>query len=253
MKAFAALYLATARQFLRDRMAILFTMLLPLLMAVFFGLIFAKEQPLNLTEVAAEAIPQAQLYVPGMLSLAILWLGVFGTAPPLVEMREKQILRRVSATPLRLTTLLAAQVAFRLSTGMAQAVLLVGYGLLVYRMEIVGGWLPLVGTTVLGSMLFITLGFLLANLAKSSDAVVAIGQVVQFPMMFLSGILFPIEMLPDFLRPVSAAMPLTYLGDALRQIMLGTAPLYPLWLNFTVLGGVLIALLILSVRFFRWE
>jgi len=238
MKAFAALYKATARQFLRDRMAILFTMLLPVMMAGFFGLIF-KEQPAS--------------YIPGMLALAILWLGVFGVAPPLVQMREQQVLRRVSATPLKRSTFLAAQVAWRVTTGLLQAVIMLLFGMLALGLKLSGNPLLMVAMTLLGTLVFVTLGFLLAGLARSSESVVAIGQGVQFPMMFLSGTLFPLEMLPDFLRPVTAAMPLTYLTDGLKQTMLNAPPLYPLWLDFTVLGGALLLLLLLATRYFRWE
>jgi len=72
-------------------------------------------------------------------------------------------------------------------------------------------------------------------------------------MMFLSGTLFPLDALPQFLRPVANAMPLTYLGDALKQTMLGAPALLPLWVDFAVLGGCLVVLAVLAVRFFRWE
>ncbi|HYG60631.1 MAG TPA: ABC transporter permease [Symbiobacteriaceae bacterium] len=243
MKAFSALYAATAREFLRDKMAILFTLLLPLIMAAFFGLIFRGGD-----------ITQAMSYVPGMLALGFLWLGVFGVAPPLVQMREQQILRRLGATPLRRSTLMAAQVAWRLTVGLIQAALLITYGFAVYHMVIPAGqWLPLVGAILLGGAVLVSLGFLLASLAKSNESVVGLGQVVQFPMMFLSGILFPMEMLPSFLRPAVNAMPVTYLGDALRQTMLGTPGLFALWVDFAVLAGCLVLFSGLSVRFFRWE
>jgi ABC-2 type transport system permease protein len=61
--------------------------------------------------------------------------------------------------------------------------------------------------------------------------------VVSFPMMFLSGIFFPVEMMTEFMRPVLNAMPLTYLGDSLCWIMLRVAPLHPHYLNRAVLGG----------------
>lgn len=197
-------------------------------------------------------IPLAQLYVPGMLSMAILWLGVFGVAPPLVQQREQQVLRRIGATPVSRLTFMGAQIAWRLTTGLMQGALLVGYGLVAYRMY-VGSPLLTLAAVVLGSAVLIALGLLLAGIARSSESVVALGQVVQFPMMFLSGILFPIELLPDFLRPVANALPLTYLGDALRQTMLGAPALFPLWVDFAVLGGCLIVLSGLAVRFFRWE
>ncbi len=238
MTAFTTLYQATARQFLRDRMAILFTVLLPVIMAGFFGLIF-KDDP--------------SAYIPGMLGVAILWLGVFGVAPPLVQMREQQVLRRISATPLKRSTFLAAQVAWRVTTGMLQAVIMLLFGMLALDLKIDGSPLLLTAMTLLGTLVFVTMGFLLAGLSKSNESVVAIGQVVQFPMMFLSGTLFPLEMLPDFLRPVAGAMPLTYLADGLKQTMLNAPPLYPLWLDFTVLGGALLLLVLLAIRFFRWE
>lgn len=238
MKALGALYLAAAREFMRDRMAILFTVLLPLLMAGFFGLIFRAEQA---------------LYVPGMLTLAFLWLGIFGVAPPLVQMREQQILRRLGATPLKRSTLLGAQIGWRLTTGLIQAAVLVAFGMLAYGMKIAGSWALLLGAVVLGAAVLISMGFLLAGLARSNDSAVALGQAVQFPMMFLSGILFPLEMLPEFLTPVTRVMPLTYLGDALRQTMLAAPPLFPLWVDFAVLGGCLLLFSGLAVWFFRWE
>ncbi|HYF92775.1 MAG TPA: ABC transporter permease [Symbiobacteriaceae bacterium] len=240
MNALAAMYKATAREYLRDRMAILFTLLLPLLMAGFFGLIFEGEQ--------------RAAYVPGMLSLGFLWLGVFGVAPPLVQMRETQVLRRLGATPLPRTTLLGALIGWRLTTGLLQAAVLIAFGALAYGMRIpAGNWLPLAGAVVLGGTVMITLGFLLAGLAKSNESVVALGQIVQFPMMFLSATLFPIDFLPSFLMPVVKAMPLTYLSDALRQLMVGGAPVFALWIDFAVLGGCLAVFGALAVRFFRWE
>ena len=77
--------------------------------------------------------------------------------------------------------------------------------------------------------------------------------VVSFPMMFLSGIFFTVDMMPEFMRPVLNAMPFIYLGDSQRQIMVGTAPLHPHYLNMAVLGGWFLVCLIGAVRFFRWE
>jgi ABC-2 type transport system permease protein len=241
MKSMLALYKATAREFLRDRMAILFTVALPLMMAIFFGMIFGRQQS-----------SQAQLYVPGMLALGFLWLGVFGVAPPLVQQREQQVLRRIGATPLSRPQFMGAQVAWRLTTGLIQAALLLGYGLIAYKMQIVSP-LPMLGAIVLGSAVLVALGLVLASIARSNESVVGLGQVVQFPMMFLSGILFPMELLPSFLRPVANAMPLTYLGDALRQTMLGAPALFPLWVDFAVLAGCLALFSALAVRLFRWE
>ena len=77
--------------------------------------------------------------------------------------------------------------------------------------------------------------------------------VVSFRMMVLSGIFFTVDIMPEFMRPVLNAMPLTYLGDSLCQIMVGAAPLHLHYLNMAVLGGWFLPCLIGAIRFFRWE
>ncbi|MFO8060191.1 MAG: ABC transporter permease [Bacillota bacterium] len=365
MQAFLALYRATAREFLRDRMALFITLLLPLLMAVFLGMIFAEDpgfslslgvvvedagpageefasllrhpdvqsvvniewgseeemrsavrqgrlaaalvlpadlssqlaagqpsalpiyydpgqketsgpallvirqmiqeinlarleiQPLLALEerpVSSQGIPMAHQYIASMMALAVLWLGIFGTAPPLVQMREGQILRRMAVTPLKRSTLMTAQISWRFTTGILSALLLIVYGTVVYDISPVDNrGLLLLAAYALGIFVFVSLGFLLAGLARSAEGVVAMAQMVMFPMMFLSGILFPLEMLPASLRSVAAVIPLTYLGDALGQTLLGAPPLYPLWVCFAALAGWLAVLAVLAVRFFRWE
>jgi len=247
MPALGAIYAATARQFRRDGMALLFTLLLPVLMAAFFGLVFAEDPA------GQDGLRPAERYVPGMLSLGLLWLGVFGTAPPLVQLRVLKVFRRIGATPLPPAVFLAGQIAFRVTTGTLQAALLLAYGTLVHGIRLHGNGLVLIPVVLLGAALFVALGCLLAAFARSGEAVIALGQVVQFPMMFLSGTLFPLDMLPGFLRPAASAMPLTYLNDALTQVMLGAPGLRPLWLDCAVMGGLLVALSLLAARLFRWE
>jgi ABC-2 type transport system permease protein len=72
-------------------------------------------------------------------------------------------------------------------------------------------------------------------------------------MMFLSGIFFPVDLVPGWLKPVVSLLPLTYLADALRQIMVGATPAYSLSFDFAVLGGWLLVCGLLAVRFFKWE
>jgi ABC-2 type transport system permease protein len=192
-------------------------------------------------------------HMTGMLGIALLWMGLFGTAMPLVQQREGQVLRRFRVTPLSTATLLTAQVAWRVTVGLVQAALFLLVGYLGFGVRVAGNWLLLAGAVTLGALVFTSLGYFLAGLASSAEGVAAVAQIVNFPMMFLSGSLFAVESLPNFLRPVVAVMPLTYLNDALRQIMVGAPPLHPLWLDFAVLGGWLVALLALAVKFWRWE
>ena len=190
--------------------------------------------------------------VPGILAMALMQLGIFAAAPLVVD-RQNRVLKRLGATPLRRSTLVISTVIFRLLIAICQAALIIAIASLVFDVPMLGNWFFLVGVVLLGTLTFLSLGFLMSAFARTEETVMPMLMVVSFPMMFLSGIFFPVDMMPEFMRPVLNAMPLTYLGDSLRQIMVGATPLHPHYLNLAVLGGWFLACLIGAVRFFRWE
>lgn len=364
MRSVIALYIANAKEFIRDRMASLFTILIPVLFAAFFGAIFSGDSgyklnlglvvedtgaagqqlasaltspeaskmlnvkvgsrdeeiaalgkggvqvvlvlPSGLTESVAtgkqkgvevyydaasqssagiglgvvrnllananlsvqgmqpllvpeeKAIQTSQLrpvdfYVPSILGMSMLWLGLFGTMIPLVQQREQQVLRRLSASPVSRLTLLTGQVLWRLTVGMAQAAVFLGVGALALGVQVRGNLLLFAAGAVLGALVFISMGYLLAGLSRTMEGGAALAQLVNFPLMFLSGIFFEASMLPPFLKPVMSLMPLTYLADAFRQTMVGYSALYPLWLDFAVLVGFLAVFVGMGLKLFRWE
>jgi ABC-2 type transport system permease protein len=105
----------------------------------------------------------------------------------------------------------------------------------------------------LGAVTFVSIGYVIASFARTEESANGMTSIVQFPLMFLSGIFFPLEIMPDWLRSIATFMPLTYLGDALRQVMVGGAPFVPLGVDIAVLGAWLVACLVISGRFFRWQ
>jgi len=190
--------------------------------------------------------------VPGILAMALMQLGIFAAAPLVVD-RQNRVLKRLGATPLRRSTLVISTVIFRLLIAVGQAALIIAVARLVFHVPMLGNWFFLVGVILLGTLTFLSLGFLMSAFAKTEETVMPMLMVVQFPMMFLSGIFFPVDMMPEFMRPILNAMPLTYLGDSLRQIMVGASALHPHYVNLAVLGGWFLVCLIGAVRFFRWE
>jgi len=179
-------------------------------------------------------------------------LGVFA-AIPLAEQREKLILKRLGATPLRRWTLVGSNILMRLVIALVQSVLIISIGALLFGVTIVGSIALTAGFIVLGAVTFTSIGYVIASFAKTEESANSLTSVVQFPLMFLSGIFFPIDFMPEFLQPVAAVMPLTYLGDALRQVMVGGAPYAPLPIDALVLGAWLVGSFLISARFFRWQ
>ena len=191
-------------------------------------------------------------FVPSILGMSVMQLGIFA-AVPLVADREKGILKRLAATPLRRSQLVGSNTLMRLLLALLQAVIIVGVGVLVFGVEVTGSLLMAAGFVVLGAVAFLSLGYVLASFTKTEDAANGLTQVVQFPMMFLSGVFFPIAAMPPFLQTIARLIPLTYLADALRQVMVGGVPFAPLYVCALVLLGWLVVCFAIASRKFRWQ
>ena len=190
--------------------------------------------------------------VPSILGMSLMQLGVF-SAIPLVADREKLILKRLQATPLRRWQLVGSNVLTRLLIAVFQTVIIIAVGMFLYDVQVAGSWLMIGFLVLLGSLAFIALGYVIASFAPTEEAANGMTSVVQFPLMFLSGTFFPIDAMPDALKMVARAMPLTYLGDALRQTMVDGTPFSPLWICIAVLIGWLVVCFGIAARFFRWQ
>ncbi len=191
--------------------------------------------------------------VPGILAMALMQLGLFGTAQPLVSLRQEQVLRRLGATPLPRWQLLAGQVLLRLTIALFQTALILLLAVNVFSVHVQGNMLAVFGLVLLGAGMFIGLGYFVASVSPTVESAGGIASAVNFPMMFLSGIFFPLALLPLFLTPVVRALPLTYLADALRQVMIGSTPEFPMTIDLVVVVAWLVVCSLLAVRFFRWE
>ena len=116
-----------------------------------------------------------------------------------------------------------------------------------------GNLIAVVGVVLLGAGAFLAIGFALASFLKTEEQATGVVQVVQMPMMFLSGIFFSFTFLPGFLQTIARLMPLTYLADAMRQVMVNGTQVAPLGLDIAVLAGWLVVCLGIAARTFRWE
>lgn len=210
-----------------------------------------------LLTVASESLQTNRLnsvsfFVPSILAMALMQLGIFA-AIPLVQQREKGILKRLNTTPLPRWALVGSNILVRLLIATAQTLIIVGIGVVVLGVEITGNPLVIAGFVVVGALTFTSIGYVIASFARTEEAANGMTSVIQFPLMFLSGIFFPLEVMPEWLRGVATFLPLTYLGDALRQSMVGGTPFAPIGVDALVLVGWLVVTLAVSARFFRWQ
>lgn len=247
MKILARQVMLETRLFLRRKDDLFWTLAFPLFFIVLFGLIY---QDVVWEDLGLRAI---EYLLPGIIVMALMTSGIMATASGFVEERERGIYRRLSLTPLKRRTLLGGQLIQRYVVILIQTILLLVVGNLAFDIQISGNlfWSWLVVT--LGALCFLSIGFLLTGLIKSARAANGISMIVFFMLMFLGGIYFPNDVMPDFLRTFSNTLPSTNLNDALRAVMIMGLGIEEAWRELLVVGGWFIGSLVVAVRLFRWE
>lgn len=215
-------------------------------------MIQAKQETIESGADATKKPRTIDLLIPGILAMTITQLGLF-SAIPIINMREKGIMKRLRATPLTRTALVGAHITQRLVIGVVQTFIIVLLGVVMFHFRVVGSWLALLGIVMLGVLAFVCIGAIISSIAKTQESGTSLVQLINLPMMFLSGIFFPVDILPSFLAPFVKALPTTYLADGLRSIMLATPAQHPMTMNLGVLAAWLVGGLLLAARMFRWE
>lgn len=191
--------------------------------------------------------------VPGILSLMIMSNNLNGVAATIASWRERGILRRMQGTPLSSASFIAGQMTARVLLNGLQAlvVLLVAY--LFFDVHVYGSWALLIAFVFLGTLTFMSIGFIIASLSKTPESASPIAGLISFPMIFVGGIFFPIRDLPDILQPVVKAIPIGYLTESLRSVMNEGATIVELWIPALVLLGWTLVSFIVAAWSFRWD
>ncbi|HYI14462.1 MAG TPA: ABC transporter permease [Thermomicrobiales bacterium] len=203
--------------------------------------------------VESSGIEYMDYLIPGILAMSIMNTGMIGLASAFVTYRERGILRRVRATPFPLSSFIMARILSQLVVAVAQAVVLITAGVLIANLAINGNLLYVLVMVTLGSLAFLSLGFVVAAFARNQETADSLANAFTFPMLFLGGVFFPVDSAPDWLQPIMRLIPLRYLADGLRNLMIHDATLLDEWSNVLVMISTAIVGFGLALRFFRWE
>jgi len=231
--------------FFRRKDELFWNLAFPMFFMVLYGLIYGNTMWGDILAI--------EYMFPGIIVMALMVNGIMVSATVFVEERGKGIYRRLSLTPLKRQTIIGAQILHRYIVTLVQTLLLLVVGVFVFKVNIVGNYFFFWLILTFGSLCFLSIGFALATLIRSTRSATPICMIVFFMMLFLGGIFFPTNIMPDFLVVITKALPSTHLNDALRLITIEGAGLGAAWLELLVVGGWLIVSLGLSIKFFRWE
>ncbi len=222
------------RKLRHDPSELLTRALQPAIWLLLFGQVMAQVRGLG---------PQHGRYIdflaPGILAQSVLFSAIFYGIAAIWE-RDLGVLHRYMASPAPRTALVLGKAMSSGVRGLSQAVIVyllaiaLGIGISFSPANILGA----AAMIVVGSALFSTFSLIIACIVKTRDRFMGIGQVLTMPIFFASNAIYPIDLMPRWLKAISSANPLTYEVDALRALMLtGSASAYGLLTDFAILAA----------------
>lgn len=208
---------------------------------------------LDVQSVNAKKVKYIDFLLPGIVAMSIMQMAVFSVAFVFTDYKEKGILKRLLATPMKPQQFVTAQVITRLLVAVFQTLALLTVGMLIFHSHIYGAWWLILLISILGGIMFLGLGFTISGLAKTVDAVPAIANLIIFPMLFLSGIFFPTTTMPGWLQHIVKYFPLAPFADAMREVVANGATIAAVAHDLYWVLGWAVVLVVLAVITFGFE
>ena len=198
------------------------------------------------------SLESVNLFVPGLIALVLTLVSALMTAISLSREKERGTLEVLLVSPLRPWQIIVGKVAPYLLLALANVVTALLAAWLVFRVPLRGSLMLLLAASLLYAMVGLALGVLIAARTGSQRAAM-LGALVgtMLPNTLLSGMIFPLASLPDWLRPITNVVPARWFIVVARGVMLKGAGLAHLWQELLVLLVMLLVLMAASVRSFR--
>lgn len=201
-----------------------------------------------------EETPYVNFVLPGIILMAFFTNGLFGVPGTILFNRDRKVLRRYWVTPLSVSRYLAGFGLGHLMLCGVQFVLLYLLATYAFGATVSFASLDTILLLVLAAVTFMAFGFLIASLAKTANAGMATANILNMPMMFLSGMFFPVGGLPTFMLVIVYANPVSYLVEGLRQsVGVQSNTFMPLiWIIIVPLLWILVSGLV-AARRLKWD
>lgn len=189
--------------------------------------------------------------VPGLIGFAILVNPMFSLVNISSDYKKNKLFKQLSLTPLTKMEWLISKIMWYIVLSTLSFLLMVAVGTFVFGANItLTPWL--IPFMILGPMLFASLGMLVGTVTKNPETAGVIGNIVTFPMMFLSGTFFPIAFMPDYLKSVAHVLPLFYVVEGLNNVMVyNNIPGVLLDIGVTLI--ITAVIFVLAVKLFKWR
>lgn len=207
------------------------------------------------TQPVEDASLKAIQYVtPGMIGYGIAVGAAFGAAMTLITWRDKKLLRRLRLAPVPTASVVGSRVVVSILIALVQLAIFIGVASLPFLgLRLSGAWLMAIPLTLVGTLAFLSIGLFVGSIARTAEGGAALTNLITLPMAFLSGAFIPLEAAPGWIQAVAKVLPMGWLVDGLKDVMVrGQGPgaaVYPI----LVLLAFTVVVTAIATRLFRWD
>jgi ABC-2 type transport system permease protein len=242
------------KEFFRQREAVVFTVLLPVLLLTVFGAVLNYDIGSGVTFV--------QYFMAGIIAAGILGASLQNMAISIATERSDGTLKSLAGTPMPRSAYFVGKIVQVLAVTLAIIVVLLLIGVLFYDIELPKGadWITFAWVTALGAAACTLLGIALSSLAKTGRSASATVTPFALLLQFISGVFFRFSTIPTWMQTVASFFPLKWMGQGLRSVFLPDALAaqepagsWELGRVALVLGVWCVAGLLLCIATFRWQ
>jgi len=188
---------------------------------------------------------------PGIMAMTVMMSVMTGLPAAISHEREVGTLDGLMVAPINRLSVILGKTLAQMARGILQGVLILVLAVTLFGVTVHGSILLVFALLLLGVFSFVGLGVVLTSFAKEQETAVMMMTTIMFPMMFLSGVFFPIEQMPWFMQAISRALPLTYVADALRKVMVLGADIPMLTTELAILIGFGTVMIAVAVPVFK--
>jgi len=192
-----------------------------------------------------------EFFVPGIIAMSIMTLSLFGTVDSDTELRQKGIIRKLATTPITRTDWILSNILYHFILAVISTILMLLVSYAVFDVSLhIDAWLP--AFVLLDVFAFVGTGMILTRFVKEAQSAAAAANAISYPLMFLSGSFFPIELMPGLLQKIARTLPLYYVNEGLRASMVFEDNMAALKAS-AIIGIYAVVVFILGVMATKWE
>jgi ABC-2 type transport system permease protein len=189
--------------------------------------------------------------IPGLIGFTIVTSPMFAMVEISSTYKKERLFRQLSLTPLTKGEWLLSKILFYVALTFVSAAMMIGFGTLVFHAHVTLN-IAVLPFLFVGPLFFVSLGMLAGSVAKTPESAGVIGNIITFPMMFLSGTFFPVQSFNPPLQAFAHILPLFYVIDGMNQVLLfGNLGRAGDDLAIVLVGAVL--LFIAAIIAFKWR